>query len=325
MPEFSKNFAKGKMNKDVDERVIQPGEYRDALNIEVLSSEGSDQGAVQTLFGNIERTLNLVPDASSCVGSIVNNEENCIYYLVSGGKDYYDNNKPEFYSKSDYIIKYDIDQTLYTYVFVDTYLAKVSLDSALEDDTNTLSCSSTEFIFPGMIVSNSIVAHTLDANLNQNDSNAVTLETPLSGFNLGDTLTFQKKRLLNFNETATITGINIVDDLIMFTDGLSEPKIINIKRSILGTGDKSTSLNSVGFSNNPVNTRLVNRRRDGSFEDDGLEVVSNYKFTASPVYCKEENVTTVKRKPLTPPTLKMSSTTQSRNLRVDSTLITDAF
>ena len=41
MPEFSKNFAKGKMNKDVDERVIQPGEYRDALNIEVLSSEGS--------------------------------------------------------------------------------------------------------------------------------------------------------------------------------------------------------------------------------------------------------------------------------------------
>ena len=325
MPEFSKNFAKGKMNKDVDERVIQPGEYRDALNIEVLSSEGSDQGAVQTLLGNIERTLNLVPDNSSCVGSIVNNEENCIYYLVSGGKDYYDNNKPELYSKSDYIIKYDIDQTLYTYVFVDTYLAKVSLDSALEDDTNTLSCSSTEFIFPGMRVSNSIVAHTLDANLGQNDSNAVTLETPLSGFNLGDTLTFQKKRLLNFNETATITGINIVDDLIMFTDGLSEPKIINIKRSILGTGDKSTSLNSVGFSNNPVNTRLVNRRRDGSFEDDGLEVVSNYKFTASPVYCKEENVTTVKRKPLTPPTLKMSSTTQSRNLRVDSTLITDAF
>ena len=325
MPEFSKNFAKGKMNKDVDERVVPLGEYRDALNIEVLSSEGSDQGTVQTLLGNIERTLNLVPDASSCVGSIVNNEENCIYYLVSGGKDYYDNNKPEFYSKSDYIIKYDIDQTLYTYVFVDTYLAKVSLDSALEDDTNTLSCSSTEFIFPGMRVSNSIVAHTLDANLNQNDSNAVTLETPLSGFNLGDTLTFQKKRLLNFNETATITGINIVDDLIMFTDGLSEPKIINIKRSILGTGDKSTSLNSVGFSNNPVNTRLVNRRRDGSFEDDGLEVVSNYKFTASPVYCKEENVTTVKRKPLTPPTLKMSSTTQSRNLRVDSTLITDAF
>ena len=188
MPEFRKNFAKGKMNKDVDERVIQPGEYRDALNIEVLSSEGSDQGAVQTLLGNIERTLNLVPDNSSCVGSIVNNEENCIYYLVSGGKDYYDNNKPELYSKSDYIIKYDIDQTLYTYVFVDTYLAKVSLDSALEDDTNTLSCSSTEFIFPGMRVSNSIVAHTLDANLGQNDSNAVH-------FKRNDYLTLMRRRL----------------------------------------------------------------------------------------------------------------------------------
>jgi len=324
MPEFSKNFAKGKMNKDVDERVVPLGEYRDALNVEILSSEDSDQGSVQTLLGNVEKTIKLVPKDSSCVGSIVNNEENCIYYLISGGKEYYDALARSFYSESDYIIKYDIDQSLYTYVFVDTYLTTVQVNGD-PAGALTLACNSTEFIFPGMEALGSVVAHTLTADLSEDHPNSITLETPVSGFQNGDIFTFRKNRLLNFNQSNIITGINIVDDLLMFTDGFSEPKTINIKRSILGTDSKSMSLNSVGFSNNPVNTRLVNRRQDGSFINDGFEIVSDHEFPASPVYCKEENVTTVKRKPLTPPTLKMSSTTQSRDLRVDSTLISDAF
>ena len=52
MPEIKHNFTGGKMNKDLDERLVPNGEYRDAMNIEVLSSEGSDVGTVQNLLGN---------------------------------------------------------------------------------------------------------------------------------------------------------------------------------------------------------------------------------------------------------------------------------
>ena len=38
MPELKHNFLKGRMNKDLDERVVPNGEYRDALNIDVSSS-----------------------------------------------------------------------------------------------------------------------------------------------------------------------------------------------------------------------------------------------------------------------------------------------
>ena len=45
MPEMKNNFLKGKMNKDLDERLISNGEYRNALNVEVATSEGSNVGA----------------------------------------------------------------------------------------------------------------------------------------------------------------------------------------------------------------------------------------------------------------------------------------
>ena len=47
MPEIKHNFTGGKMNKDLDERLVSNGEYRDALNIEVSTSEGSNVGVVQ--------------------------------------------------------------------------------------------------------------------------------------------------------------------------------------------------------------------------------------------------------------------------------------
>jgi hypothetical protein len=42
-------------------------------------------------------------------------------------------------------------------------------------------------------------------------------------------------RVLNFNHNELITGINIIDDMLFWTDGRTEPKRINIPRSILGT------------------------------------------------------------------------------------------
>ncbi len=56
MPELKHNFLKGRMNKDLDERLVPNGEYRDALNIEISTSEDSNTGAVQNIKGNAKIT-----------------------------------------------------------------------------------------------------------------------------------------------------------------------------------------------------------------------------------------------------------------------------
>ena len=35
MPEIKNEFTSGKMNKDLDERLVRKGEYRHAMNIQV--------------------------------------------------------------------------------------------------------------------------------------------------------------------------------------------------------------------------------------------------------------------------------------------------
>ena len=51
MPEIKRVFTKGRMNKDLDERLIPNGEYRDALNIQLATSEGSNVGTIQNILG----------------------------------------------------------------------------------------------------------------------------------------------------------------------------------------------------------------------------------------------------------------------------------
>ena len=40
MPDIKHHFRKGRMNKDLDERLVPNGEYRDAQNIEIITSFG---------------------------------------------------------------------------------------------------------------------------------------------------------------------------------------------------------------------------------------------------------------------------------------------
>jgi len=52
MPEIKNTFLKSKMNKDLDSRLVPNGEYRDAKNINISRSEGSDIGAIENILGN---------------------------------------------------------------------------------------------------------------------------------------------------------------------------------------------------------------------------------------------------------------------------------
>ena len=52
MAEVRNVFIKSKMNKDLDERLLPPGEYRDGQNISVSKSEGPDEGVIENILGN---------------------------------------------------------------------------------------------------------------------------------------------------------------------------------------------------------------------------------------------------------------------------------
>ena len=52
MAEVRNVFVKSKMNKDLDERILTHGEYRDGFNISVSKSEGPDEGVVENVLGN---------------------------------------------------------------------------------------------------------------------------------------------------------------------------------------------------------------------------------------------------------------------------------
>ena len=50
--EIKNTFLKAKMNKDLDDRIIPNGEYRDALNVGVGRSESDNVGSVENIIGN---------------------------------------------------------------------------------------------------------------------------------------------------------------------------------------------------------------------------------------------------------------------------------
>ena len=83
MPELNNNFIKGRMNKDLDERLVSNGEYRDALNIEVSTSEGSNVGTVQTIKGNTQSNTVNIGGGFTCVASVADEKNDALYWFVT--------------------------------------------------------------------------------------------------------------------------------------------------------------------------------------------------------------------------------------------------
>jgi len=89
MAESKRTFQAAKMERDLDERLVQPGAYKDALNISVASSEDSNTGAVENLKGNnLLSNQNIIGLQASnnpkVIGNIAHPEEKKIYYFVAG-------------------------------------------------------------------------------------------------------------------------------------------------------------------------------------------------------------------------------------------------
>jgi hypothetical protein len=161
MPELIRTFVKGKMNKDLDERLVPNGEYRDALNLEISTSDTGNVGALQNLDGNASKFYKSLNPSTNIYTSWTTGYINNLINPVKIGE-----------------IKNDINERIYWFIASQGVSAIAEYDQV-------------------------------------ND-----LVTPV----LVDT-----KGILNFSENYLITGINIIEDLLFWTDNQSEPKVINIK------------------------------------------------------------------------------------------------
>ena len=339
MPQLNKGFSKSKMNKDFDERIVPTGEYRDALNIQISASDGSDVGSAQTVMGNVLISAGMVPSGSCCVGSIASDKEDKIYYLVAGPR--FQANTMNFQPDGvwkDYIIEYDVKTEVFKYVFVDIYRAhfttitpSVGRTQFVSSFVNPMSNLRKEMLINGfdtagnhIIISDSSQQTEITAvDAASSSIDIYSLSVDYNNFPIGVNTLFKctSKRLLNFiaydkfgNKNVNhITGINIIDGMLFWTDNIHEPKKINIKRSIAGTGGSVELPSNVSIVFDGDNADYHTRLCITPDKHNPLRV--KRRSLSTPWYTYEENITVIKKYPRTPPRLVMS---KHENSRVDA-------
>jgi hypothetical protein len=161
-----RNFIAGRMNKVVDERLIPDGEYIDALNIRLGSTEASEVGSVENSKGNNRLTTleyidgTPLSDDATCIGAFADGEQETMYWFIH-------------------------DESF-------TVGATGKLDLIVSYNTTTLT----------------LTYHVISIN----DGGGVNTT-------------------LNFSKTYLITGINLIDNLLFFTDDLNQPRRINVNKN----------------------------------------------------------------------------------------------
>lgn len=154
------------MNKVVDERLVPDGEYIDALNIRMGSTENAEIGVIENSKGNVRLTslkyIDGTPlsDSARCIGAIEDSANETIYWFI------HDSNFPVGATgKLDMIVSFNVYTNVLTYHVI-------SIDDGDGVDTT-----------------------------------------------------------LNFNPQYLITGVDIVDRLLFFTDDYNPPRFINRTRN----------------------------------------------------------------------------------------------
>tara|TARA_Y100000385_G_scaffold277709_1_gene325045 strand:- start:2498 stop:6472 length:3975 start_codon:yes stop_codon:yes gene_type:complete len=159
--EIRNNFVQSKMNKDLDDRLLQPGEYREASNVNISRSEGEDVGALENVLGNdLLSNFNLSNTRLEIIGYISDETNNRAFFMAT---DYTDSSEDGLNNvattfTSHYVLMFDFR-------------------------SNT----------PKILVQGSF---------------------------------------LNFSKRSNIYGINIVEDLLFWTDNRNQPRKINIDKAI---------------------------------------------------------------------------------------------
>lgn len=82
MPEIRRDFLKGRMNLDVDSRLLPQGEYREATNVLIGNSDSNKEGVVQKSYSNRKLTNLSLGSNPITLGACTNEARDRIYWLV---------------------------------------------------------------------------------------------------------------------------------------------------------------------------------------------------------------------------------------------------
>ena len=118
---IERSFVRGRMNKSVDERLLPQGEYVDAMNIRLGSTEESEIGAIENARGNelivnVQYLNNDLSPKAVCLGSLEDSENETIYWCVHDPE----NAQSATTGKVDMIVSYNTTNDLLIYHVIST-------------------------------------------------------------------------------------------------------------------------------------------------------------------------------------------------------------
>lgn len=147
------SFIKGRMNKSYDQRLLPEGEYIDAMNIRLGSTEDNSVGVIENTKGNVALTqlqYNGAPLSTNalCIGAYESGDRETIFWFVTDP------------GNVDMIVSYNTDTNVLLYHVI-------------------------------------------------------------------------SETVLNFNSQYLITGVNLIDKFLFWTDNLNPPRKINLTRTYL--------------------------------------------------------------------------------------------
>ena len=175
MPEVRNLFTGSKMNKDLDERLLPQGEYRDGQNISVSKSEGPDEGVVENILGNSQYSNFNFRSGTEIIGYYVDTNKDRIFIFATNFSD----------SSPDQLSNFP--------------------QGDLDDPAG------------GVILgSQCVIAY---------------IEGPLTGGNPSSGIIVQGT-FLNFSKTHEMLGVDLIEDLLFFTDNRNQPRKINVETAI---------------------------------------------------------------------------------------------
>jgi len=184
MANLTRNFLAGRMNKIVDQRLLPDGEYVDAMNIRMGSTENAEVGVLENTKGNLPLTSLAYTDGTPlsvnarCIGAIEDSANETIYWFVHDPSFNNTHTGVNPTGKLDLVVSFNILTNILTY-------------------------------------------HIISIN---------------DGENVNTTL--------NFNPSYLITGVNLIDNLLFWTDDYNAPRFININRNYPNPVSDLDSLNA---------------------------------------------------------------------------------
>ena len=353
MPQINQNFSGAKMNKDLDERIVPKGQYRDALNIQIATSDSdasgiANVGTAQNLQGNRQvtttsTTIDYTGTKSKIIASIADEGKDTVYFFTAAPvpKDGirsitrseittgYQGGTEIHWVDSIKSVQAVGDSDLSTWVFVDKFAVTGTKADTMTTFPSTPADGYTQITVTDGAkyrVGMNIYAEDTNGNnlLSDGDkpyvkivrisSNVLTLAKQQTA-DLNNAVAFwfiHPERVLEFDyytgdifntlNVIPTASIDILDDLLLWSDGKHEPKKLNIERSIAGTDPSSPLITS---QDGKTHTKLCVKQGGELIIIDEVEYVS---FDGLSTDVLKEHITVIKKGPTSPPNIEIKST-----------------